>query len=122
MQIMYKLTINCTKVSICLLYLRIFRTSQQFRPFCYAVLSFVFTYAIASIIITIFQCTPVDRAWDKSIHGTCISLTAFWFAGAVLNVIGDFLILLLPMPMIRTLHMPVRQKWGVGMMFALGAL
>ena len=123
-QLVYKLTINLTKTSICLLYLRIFSTGDKvnFRRFVYCVMAYVLLYAFASIVATIFQCHPIERVWDKKIPGSCINLTAFWYANACANIIGDIGIFILPMPVIRSLNLPGREKWGLTMVFALGFL
>ncbi|MCJ1453889.1 hypothetical protein MMC28_004238 [Mycoblastus sanguinarius] len=118
-QILYKFTINLTKTSICLLYLRIF-PSQKFRQTVYLVMGYVLLYAFASIIATIFECIPLEKIWKHSLPGTCINLTAFWYSNAAANIIGDFTILCLPMPVVRSLHLGRRQKWGLAMVFALG--
>ncbi|KAK2029597.1 hypothetical protein LX32DRAFT_727918 [Colletotrichum zoysiae] len=76
-QIFYKITINLTKASILLLYLRIF-VQRYFRILCHVLLSIILTYMVATSASSIWQCTPVPRAWDKSIPGTCISLTMNW--------------------------------------------
>ena len=120
-QILYKFTINLTKTSICLLYLRIF-PNLRFRRLVYVLLTFVVLYAFASIIATIAQCTPLERAWDHSVKGSCINLTAFWYANAAANILGDCLILGLPMPVIKSLKLPRRQRVGLILVFALGGL
>jgi len=85
-------------------------------------MAYVILYAIASIIATIFQCSPILRVWDHTVPGTCINLTAFWYANATANIIGDFMILLLPMSVVRGLHLPRRQRYGLMFVFALGGL
>lgn len=119
---MYKVTINLTKASICLLYLRIFAHISWFRKAVYVVMAYVLLYAAASIIATIFECSPVARVWDHSVEGTCIDLTGFWYANAAANIIGDFAILFLPMPVVKSLKLPSRQKWGLRLIFGLGVL
>ena len=120
-QILYKFTINLTKTSICLLYLRIF-TTKKFRRAVHIIMGYVILYAIASILATIVQCMPLERIWAHAVPGTCINLTAFWYANASANIIGDFLILALPMPVIRRLQLPQRQRLGLMIVFALGGL
>lgn len=120
-QIIYKFTINLTKISILLLYLRIF-PNKSFRKAVYGLLVFVIGYAVASITATTFQCTPVARTFDHDIPGTCINNTAFWYANAGANILSDFAILALPMPVVNSLHLPRRQKLGLMVVFALGGL
>lgn len=85
-------------------------------------MSYIALYGIASIFVTIFQCTPISHVWDKTEHGYCISLTAFWYAGAVANIIGDVAVLILPMRPTWELAIPKRQKIGLMVVFALGSL
>ena len=119
---MYKFTINLTKTSICLLYLRIFTTLKWFRMTVHVVMGCVIVYAVASIFATIFQCSPISRVWDRSVQGSCINLTRFWYANAGANIFGDFIILLLPMPVVKKLQLPARQRWGLALVFGLGVL
>ena len=85
-------------------------------------MGYVILYASASIIATIVQCTPLERIWHHAVPGTCINLTAFWYTNAAANIIGDFVILALPMPVVRSLQLPQRQRLGLMMVFALGGL
>lgn len=120
------MTISLTKTSILLLYLRIFApatsTGTGFQLRVYITLVLIIGYAIASIIATIVQCIPISRVFDKTVPGTCINLTIFWFANGIANVLGDGVILILPLGEIKNLHLPRRQKWGLYLVFALGVL
>ncbi|KAH6608673.1 hypothetical protein Trco_002019 [Trichoderma cornu-damae] len=118
-QVFYKLTINLTKMSIVLLYLRIF-VQKWFRISCYILLGIVTAYTIASTATSIFQCSPIKGAWDKSVHPKCISLTQNWYANAGYSIATDVLILLLPMQPIWTSKLPVNQKRALMFVFALG--
>ncbi|EEY19809.1 integral membrane protein [Verticillium alfalfae VaMs.102] len=73
-QIFYKLTINLTKASILALYLRIF-VQRWFRICCYVLVSIILAYMVATTASSIFQCSPISGAWDKSSKPTCIDLT-----------------------------------------------
>src|SRR6266487_2297629 len=119
LQFLYKFTINLTKISILLLYFRIFVT-PKFRRVCIGVLTYVTCFAISAIIATALECAPVRRVYDRSVSGTCINLTAFWYTVAVSNILTDIVILLLPMPVIQTLRLPFTHKCGLMVVFALG--
>lgn len=111
----------CVKISILLLFLRIF-PAKQFRMMVYGVMAFVVTYGVASIVATIVQCSPVARIWDKAFPGSCIDLTVFWYANAAASIVGDFLTLILPIPVVKQLQLPPRQKMGLMLVFAVGSL
>ncbi|KAL2071836.1 hypothetical protein VTL71DRAFT_13071 [Oculimacula yallundae] len=116
----YKLTINLTKASILLLYLRIF-VQKPFRIACKVMLAIILTYMVATWFATIFQCTPIARAWNKTIPGTCIDLTKNWYANAGFSIATDLIILVLPMPILYTSRLPPNQKRALMFVFALGA-
>ncbi|UNI21123.1 hypothetical protein JDV02_007140 [Purpureocillium takamizusanense] len=118
-QIFYKLTINLTKASILLLYLRIF-VQKWFRISCYSLIGIVVAYMIATTASAIWQCNPISGAWDKSSNPTCISLTKNWYANAGYSIATDVLILLLPMQPLWSSKLPVNQKRALMLVFALG--
>ncbi|KAI1851326.1 hypothetical protein JX266_003401 [Neoarthrinium moseri] len=119
-QIFYKLTINTTKISILLLYLRIF-VQRWFRTACYVLSSIIAAYMIAAFFASVFQCTPVARAWNKTIPGTCISITTNWYANASFSIATDFSILALPMQPIYSSNLKPKQKIAVMGLFAFGS-
>ncbi|KAK4215225.1 hypothetical protein QBC37DRAFT_439622 [Rhypophila decipiens] len=118
-QAFYKLTINLTKISILFLYLRIF-VKKWFRATCLTLLALVIGYMVATFAASVWQCTPISRAWDKSVSGTCISITANWYANAGFSISTDFVILALPMYPIYTSMLPLGQKIALMVVFALG--
>ena len=85
-------------------------------------LGIVLSYMVATWFATIFQCTPIPRAWDKSLYGTCIDITANWYANAGFSIATDVIILVLPMPILYKSRLPPNQKRALMFVFALGAL
>ncbi|KAI4267926.1 MAG: hypothetical protein L6R38_008037, partial [Xanthoria sp. 2 TBL-2021] len=119
-QIFYKLTVNSTKISVIFLYRRIFTNILPFRRLTSAVMIYISLYATASILATIFQCTPINRAFDHEIEGRCLDTTAFWFVNAINNILTDLLTLALPQRLIYQLQMRKRVKAGLYSIFGLG--
>ncbi|KAK9777181.1 hypothetical protein AB5N19_12290 [Seiridium cardinale] len=119
-QVTYKASINLTKSSILLLYVRIFGGVRWFRWICICLITIIATYCTASLIVTIFQCNPVQRAWDKSLAGSCIDNGKFWYANGGFSIATDVIILLLPMPLVYTLQLPRVQKAALILVFTLG--
>ncbi|ATY59164.1 hypothetical protein A9K55_002884 [Cordyceps militaris] len=118
-QIFYKLTINLTKASILLLYRRIF-VQQWFQYCCNTLICIVSAYCIATMASSIWQCTPIPFAWDKSLHGSCISMIKNWYANAGFAIATDVLILCLPMQPMWASKLPMNQKRALMLVFALG--
>lgn len=109
-----------TKCSILLLYCRIFGNVRWFKWVCWFLTASVAMYAIASVVATIFQCSPIPRAFNRQIEGTCINNAQFWYANAGFSVATDLLILLMPMPLVYQLQIPRIQKIALVIVFALG--
>ena len=81
-------------------------------------------WCIAMTAAIIFQCHPVEAAWDplRTTKRQCILFGNFTLAYEVSNIVVDLAILLLPLYMIRLLHLSARQKWAISLVFLLGVL
>lgn len=119
-QIVYKIAINLSKISIVLLYLRIFQLVKWFRITCWALLGCISAYCIASVVATVLQCSPISRAMDRTIPGTCINMATFWYANAGFSIGTDIVLLLLPIPMIFPLEITTSYKLALVGCFAVG--
>lgn len=70
-----------------------------------------------------FSCWPIPFFWDKAIHGGhCIDLLAFWFSLGGFNILTDMAVWILPMPVLKSLHLPRKQKLSLIAVFAVGGL
>lgn len=87
---------------------------------CIAVGIFVLCYSITTIFTNIFQCTPVDSNWDASIVAHCVDLNTALVVLSSINVLTDFIILVLPMPLIWRLKTSIRRKMQLTSIFLLG--
>jgi len=47
---------------------------------------------------------------------------AFWFSNATLNIVTDIMIFAIPMPLLRQLLLPKKQKIGLMIVFGFDAL
>lgn len=75
---------------------------------------------MAAFFPSIFSCYPVEKSWDSSIPGYCINYGTVTLVIGILNVIFDFAILGLPMPMLWKLRMSTRRKIWLSGVFAIG--
>jgi hypothetical protein len=85
-------------------------------------MAIVVAYGVAATVATILQCTPVARAWNKTIPGTCFDIIAFWYANASYTIATDLILLVLPMRVIWGLQLRAVQKVAVLAVFAMGGL
>ena len=120
-QVSYKLAITCTKISYLTLYLRIF-PDRRFKNLVRIVLGLVASYGIASVVATCFQCRPFDKILDRTQAGRCFNIAAFWAANAFSNMVGNIVIIILPIPLISKLHIPWIKRGGLIFVFLLGSM
>ena len=80
-------------------------------------------YFIVNTVVAILECKPIAYLWDKSIlGGTCINQDQFFRWNGVANLLIDFMILTLTMPIIWRLKLRTRQKLSLTVVFLLGLL
>ncbi|KAL8705812.1 MAG: hypothetical protein Q9201_001099 [Fulgogasparrea decipioides] len=115
--------INLTKIAILTLYLRLAAQSQIiYRRIIWVCIAFVTLSCLACCVASIFQCTPIRKAWDaaRTVPGSCINVNALFFANAALDIFQDAFIYVLPMRMLYYLQVPRRQKIALMIVFAIG--
>lgn len=116
---LWALTVNITKASILMQYLRIFR-SQKTRIVCYLLLSALLPAACWAVLGGTLLCSPVAKLWDPRLPGSCLDAQVYWTSVAAVDIGLDFLIIGLPIPAIARLHLPRKQKVSIVMVFLLG--
>ena len=119
----YSLTITCVKISILLLYRRIF-TTASFRRVSVAVGIACLLWFIIEVFLDIFQCRPFKAAFDPMLLLTdhCIDLQSFYSGITVANLGLDLVVLYLPLHMVWKLKLPTKQKLMLSGTFLLGGL
>ncbi|KAK8183415.1 uncharacterized protein BKA78DRAFT_356630 [Phyllosticta capitalensis] len=121
-QLVYPLALCLVKQSILVLYHRIF-VHQRIRTWIKVVAYFVLIDTIITEIVNIFECSHPSRAWDvDDFPRGCINLEAAYFARSATAILTDFIILLMPLPMLARLQIPKRRRAAVIGMFLIGSL
>ncbi|KAK7699612.1 hypothetical protein SLS64_011566 [Diaporthe eres] len=108
------------KLCILLGYLRVFKTDRGTNWGIWIGLATCSIFYIVTFFIDVFRCKPVEAAWNPAVNGTCLSYAAFPWATGVFNVVSDFYILLLPLPIIFKMHMPLARRLRIASIFGLG--
>ena len=122
--IYYVPLIYVSKLSILLQYMKLFipnHTGKTYWSIHFLIWSNLLFY-LAIMLAQIMECLPREKIWDPTVPGHCIDFTAVLIAGAVINVISDFLILVLPIGKIWQLQMSPKRKLGVSAVFTAGLL
>ncbi len=118
---LYNLTLQLTKISMILLYMRLFPT-KVYRVVLITVLVVFIVLTLYMVIGTFLVCVPVHVFWSTDPDQWCGTRTAVWLVNAGLQITGDFIIVILPMPLLVKLRIPLRQKICLVFIFALGLL
>lgn len=121
--IAYALTILMVKISILLMYRRIFDT-DAFKKATWVVGAASVAWAIAAILCLIFQCHPFSGLWNPqdTFTSKCFNLQAYYRAVAGSNMALDVIILCMPLYMVWRLKLESGQKLMLSGIFALGGL
>lgn len=78
---------------------------------------------VAILLATCLACQPVASNWDVRITTErCINRGAVAYGMAAFFILTDIAILILPMPVLKHLHLPRRQRISLMATFALGGL
>ncbi|KAL1893538.1 hypothetical protein Sste5346_006368 [Sporothrix stenoceras] len=117
--LVYNAALVLVKVSIVLMYRRIF-VGTWIQRANLASLIFLTAWGIALVTSLSMLCLPIQKLWDPTVEGHCIDFVPAFFAPAVINMITDFTIFALPLPAIRQLQLPLRQKIILALILCLG--
>ncbi|KAL4879599.1 hypothetical protein BJY04DRAFT_219940 [Aspergillus karnatakaensis] len=116
---LYNLTLNLVKISVVLLYMRLFPT-RTYRIVLTILLILIVCTGLWMVIGTLLVCIPVQGFWDRTIPHHCISRGVVWYLNSALQIAGDLVLVVLPMPQLLRLQIPLRQKICLMFIFALG--
>jgi hypothetical protein len=117
----YDTAISLVKFSALFFYARVFSvTDKPFRYCLWGAMGLTAAWLFGICMMTLFTCVPVEKAWVPTVPGTCIPTDTTWLASAIPSAFIDFIILLLPMPMLWKLQMKRSQKILLTGVFACG--
>ncbi|KAM3069223.1 hypothetical protein ACMFMG_010739 [Clarireedia jacksonii] len=109
-----------TQLSILFFYVRLFGVKQWFRIALYVSIFIVSAWWISAFISEVTACIPLAAAWTPHLKGTCINDEEMCTAVGMLHVVFDFLILILPIPLIWGLQMSVWSRTIVSLVLSVG--
>jgi len=90
----------------------------------YVTLGVVTAAGISVAVALALQCTPVSYYWNwwkDDAEGHCIHLHGLGLAAGGIGIALDLWIMLIPLPEIRKLRLPLKQKLGLFLVFVAWA-
>lgn len=109
------------KLSILFLYRRIF-TDKWTHIITWILIMTVILNWVCYGLACIFQCIPIQGAWDKTIKAKCVSIPLLWKLSNVPILVTDLPMLFLPFPSLWKLQTSNAKKLGLTFIFICGAL
>ncbi|KAK0799917.1 hypothetical protein LTS02_007891 [Friedmanniomyces endolithicus] len=120
--VLYQPALMALKTSIVVFYLSFATTHRVFWWACIATLVVVNAGGLAITLVTIFQCHPVSAIFDAVVpaYASCTDIVTIFLSSTPLNLITDFAILFLPMPILTSMRLPRKQKIILIITFSFG--
>lgn len=120
-ELMYIVAMATVKFSILLFYRRIF-PARSFKIVLWVIAGLVCSWMVAMGLAMIFQCDPIQKAWNPTVAGNCIDLSKLYLGNAVPNIVTDVIIIIVPIPMIWHLQITRSQRVALCGIFLMGGL
>lgn len=138
LQCLWAISNALVKISICHLYVsyrglqwrrrteihiqvQIFRL-RSLRIAAYTIMLVGVAYCAAVILEALLICIPVRYNWDKSIDGHCGNSYAAYVSVAIVDLIAELSVIILPMPYVWSLQLPVGKKIALTFIFGIGIM
>ena len=115
-------TLFFTKMSFCFQYLRIF-PGKRMRIAIYITIAASVIYILQSVLTMVLMCQPLSSFWEDGgfiVPGKCLDFKTTLYISAAINLVTDIMIILLPIPGLKSLQLPAREKIGLIAVFSLG--
>ncbi|KAJ5747170.1 uncharacterized protein N7511_008866 [Penicillium nucicola] len=119
--ILYTGCIACIKLSILMLYRRLFPVKSM-KYAVNIVGMVVILWAACGILAGCFICIPTEKLWHPMMQGGCMNLSKFYYGLQIPNIATDAIILIMPMHIVWNLPISKAQKVGLSGIFVLGFL
>ncbi|KAH6629403.1 hypothetical protein C7974DRAFT_185841 [Boeremia exigua] len=112
--------LGLVKSSILVMYKNIFDV-RKFRTVVYVVLAYVIGWTVSFSFSHLFTCYPITVFIEPYYGNSCVETVPMFLALLYTDVLADFVILVLPIPMVLSVKLTLKRKLAVIGMLMLGA-
>ncbi|KAA8567584.1 hypothetical protein MFRU_010g02820 [Monilinia fructicola] len=120
----FPFVITAVKISILCMYHSLFITNPNLIRCVTITMALCIAWFIVAVCLTVFGCTPIKAAYDIALRiqpaTRCVSYGEIVLIFELPNALLDVVILALPFFVIRDLHVPVRKKVLLFLVFWFG--
>ncbi|KAI3329194.1 hypothetical protein HD806DRAFT_548325 [Xylariaceae sp. AK1471] len=115
----YPFAIALAKFTILAFYWRLFSIRARIPIFILTFL--VFIWLVSLFLLALLSCSPIRAQFDLSVTtAKCIDRSKVYLGGSLVNTIGDFVLVLMPLPYVLRLKASLGQRIVFIGIFALG--
>ncbi|KAG7404139.1 Satratoxin biosynthesis SC1 cluster protein 4 [Fusarium oxysporum f. sp. rapae] len=123
MQVLYNPILALIKSSVLFFLLRLGGHNRSIKWTIYGLNAFNILLMIAIFLTVVFQTIPINAFWDLSIKPERqIDGPAFYISSAIITIVTDILVLLIPFWIFLGLKMRVAAKLGLIVVFLMGGI
>ncbi|KAG5912599.1 hypothetical protein E4U53_005255, partial [Claviceps sorghi] len=118
----YQLGISFFKIALLISYLRLLQGTDRktYRMVVWATIAVVLLAHVGCALSLIFACTPVEKSWKPWLAGSCLKPGPSFTGYAVVTIISDVVVAVLPIPVLLKLNVRLEKKLGLIAIFMLG--
>ncbi|KAL2065758.1 hypothetical protein VTL71DRAFT_3428 [Oculimacula yallundae] len=123
-QLTYNTIIALVKLSIVCFYLRLATVDSALRKGSTATIALLVIFYVTTQVVTTFQCTPIYANWDimGTIEKKCIDTVIYFYVIAIINILIDIWILVLPIRTLKNIKRSTRDKVVLFIIFGVGGI
>lgn len=81
-----------------------------------------FGFGLSSMLVNIFGCRPIHKAWHKNVPGYCVDVGLFLRFNSVIMLATDLVLYIMPVVFTWNLQLRTPQRLGLNILFGLGGL
>ncbi|KAK2041428.1 hypothetical protein LZ31DRAFT_586497 [Colletotrichum somersetense] len=114
------LGLGLVKSSVLVLYQSIFPNRKFYLVTC-GVLVFVIGWTVSFFFSHLFTCYPITAFIEPYFGNSCVKIVPMLLSQVFIDVIADFIILILPVGIVMKVQLPLKKRLAVVGMLGLGA-
>ncbi|KAK8029248.1 hypothetical protein PG991_006304 [Apiospora marii] len=118
--VMYNISLMAIKIALFAQYYRLI-AQTEYRVPCLVLAALVVAWCLGMVFIVVFGCYPVQAAWDFTITEKDCTTASHGIVIGIGNIITDFILIMLPVPIVWTLKMKTSQKLAILGIFGIGS-
>ena len=119
---LYLWAIFFLKMSILLLYFRLFSVRHKARMVIRCLMGLVVLSTLSAFFLYLFGCRPISALWNPFVKGRCLGRSVILIPPGAVNLFTDICTVIIPCPLVWQLKLPTREKIGVIVVLVLGSM